>query len=165
MYYCTMRFYFFFFYVPIIYYFTPPSVFFRSIYSPSPLFDSVQLPTFPCPSPLLRSHCMCPDIPPVSEEQVLTGSWHLVRPTMQRCVFALRSGGHWRPMQVHYIIPIITDWTQDWGWSVLGSGWLGLAHMPSMQEQMWSADPQLSHHLFCLSTPQADHITAVPARR
>lgn len=140
-------------------------VFFRFIYSPSPHFDLGQLPTFPCPPPPLLLPLHVSLYPPVSEEQVLTGSWHLVRPTTQHCAFALRSGGHRRPMQVHYIIPIIPDWTQDWGWSVLGSVWLGPTHMPSMQEQMWSADPELSHHLFCLSAPQADRVTTVPAHR
>lgn len=38
------------------------SFFFRFIYSPSPLFDWGQFPTFPCPPPPLRSQCMCPYI-------------------------------------------------------------------------------------------------------
>lgn len=150
--------------VPIIYCFTPPSVFFLSLhlFTFTPLWlRAIPNISMPPSTTSLPMHVSL--YPPVSEEQVLTGSWHLVRQTTQRCVFAPRSGGHGRPMQVHYIIPIITDLTQDWGWSVLGSGWLGPAHMPSMREQMWSADPELSHYLFCLSAPQADHITTVPA--
>lgn len=119
----------------------------------SALCDSRPPPTLfffqsPSPSPSLHSHCMCPFIPPVSEGQVLTVSWHVVRPTMPDCAVALCLKGQGRPVQVHYITPINTDWTQDWGRCMLMSGWLGPAHMPLIQEQMWSTDPELSLHLF-----------------
>lgn len=93
------------------------------------------------PSPSLLSPCMCPFIPPAFEGQVLTASWHVVRPTMQACAVTLCLRGQGRPKQVHYITPIKTDWTQDGGPCMLMSGWPGPAHMPLIQEQMWSTDP------------------------
>lgn len=98
----------------------------------------------PSPSPSLHSPCMCPFIPPVCEGQVLTASWHVVRPTMQDCAVALCLRGQGRPRQVHYITPINTDWAQNGGPCMLMSGWPDPAHMPLIQEQMWSTDPELS---------------------
>lgn len=134
---------------------------FCSIYSflfPN-LCDSRLPPTFsfilsPSPSPSLHSHCLCPFIPPVSEGQVLTASWHVVRPTVHDCAVALGLRGQGRPMQVHYINAINTDWTQDWGPYMHMSGWLGPAHMPLIQEQMWRTEPELSLLVF---PPSAIH--------
>ncbi len=98
--------------------------------------------------PSLHSPCMCPFIPPVFEGQVLTASWHVVRPTMQDCAVALCLRGQERPRQVHYITPINTDWAQDGSPCMLMSGWPGPAHMPLIQEQMWSTDPERSLPLF-----------------
>ena len=102
----------------------------------------------PSPSLSLHSPCMCPFIPPVFEGQVLTASWHVVRPTMQDCAVALCLRGQGRPTQVHYITPINTDWAQDGAPWMLMSGWPSPAHMPLIQEQMWSTDPELSLPLF-----------------
>lgn len=132
----------------VLFYFSAPSTFFCSIYSSS-LFSPLSLQATPysflfyllspSPSPSLHSRCMCPFIPPVSEGQVLTASWHLVRPAIQDCAVALCLKRQGRPVQVHYITPINSDWTQKWGRCMLMSGWLGLAHMPLIQEQMWSS--------------------------
>lgn len=116
---------------------------------PVSLFSTLVHP----PSPSLHSPCMCPFIPPVFEGQVLTASWRVVRPTMQDCAVALCLRGQGRPRQVHYITPINTDWAQDGGPCMLMSGWPGPAHMPLIQEQMWSADPELSLPLFPPSAP------------
>lgn len=102
----------------------------------------------PSSSLSLYSPCMCPFIPPVFEGQVLTASWHVVRPTMQDCAVALCLRGQGRPTQVHYITPINTDWAQDGAPWMLMSSWPGPAHMPLIQEQMWSTDPELSLPLF-----------------
>lgn len=104
---------------------------------PAPLSFSLSFSTsVHPPSSSLHSPCMCPFIPPVFEGQVLTASWHAVRPTMQACAVALCLRGQGRPTQVHYITPINTDWAQDGGPCMLMSGWPGPAHMPLIQEQM-----------------------------
>lgn len=109
------------------------------------------------PSLSLLSPCMCPLIPPVFEGQVLTANWHVFRPTMQDCAVALCLRGQGRPRQVHYITFIKTDWAQDGVPCMLTSSWPGPAHMPLIQEQMWSTDPELSLPLF---PPSAVHIAS-----
>lgn len=138
------------------------SAFFDSSAPTSHIFFPCPLPFsfFFClglsPSPSLLSPCMCPFIPPVFEGQVLTASWHVVRPTMHDCAVALCLGGQGRPRQVHYITPIKTDWTQDGDPCMLMSCWPGPAHMPLIQQQMWSTDPELSLPLFPFAALHTD---------
>lgn len=84
-----------------------------------------------------------------SEGQVLTASWHVVSPTVHDCAVALCLRGQGRPMQVHYINAIHTDWTQDWGPYMLMSGlaWPGSYAFNTgtdVKHRTWTLTPCIS---------------------